>query len=32
VISVNEEKKTILFTTKAFADQQKLPIYDVFQK
>ena len=32
VISVNEEKKLILVTTKAFADQQKLPIYDVFQK
>lgn len=32
VISVNEEKKMIILTTKAFAEQQKLPIFDVLKK
>lgn len=32
VMSINEEKKLILITTKAFADQQNQPIYDVFKK
>lgn len=32
VMCIIEEKKMILITTKAFADQQNQPIYDVFKK